>query len=116
MGLRDWFQAAKRGEFLRDYVVLTGWVLQEVDGVVRVECSMIGQSCMRECPSDTEEYGMCQRVEFTFRPNSGRLIQEGDTVRTVGNFEGMQTYVTVLGATRRLPSFVESSDVHLVNR
>jgi hypothetical protein len=115
MGVGDWFQAARRGEFLRDYVVLAGRVLQEVDGIVRVECSLYGgRMCMTECPADTEQYGLCSRIEFTFRPNSDRLIQEGDMVRTIGTFESMQTYVTVLGATRRLPAFQESSDVQLV--
>jgi hypothetical protein len=116
MSIGDWFQGARRGDFSRDYVALAGRVLQEMDGVVRVECSLYaGRMCVRDCPFNAEEAGICSRIEFTVRLNSERLVQEGDMIRVLGNYSGMQTYVTVLGATRKLPSFRESTDAHLVD-
>jgi len=116
MSIGDWFHGARRGDFSRDYVALAGRVLQEMDGVVRVECSLYaGRMCVRDCPFNAEEAGICSRIEFTVRLNSERLVQEGDMIQVLGNYSGMQTYVTVLGATRKLPSFRESTDAHLVD-
>ena len=96
----EWLQLARKGEFSKKYVSVSGKFQQKVGEVVILK-------------DDTLEYDLfLETVFMSEKMNTAglilkqkRLLREGDYISCIGKFDDIEKFETVLGAEFQLPVF-----------